>query len=94
MHTQHVEVPRLGGELELQLLDHITATQRRILNPLSKARDRTCNLMVPSTICFCCTTMGTPQLSLYKVATVMSPTFQIRKLNKVKLFAAVPEGHL
>ena len=32
----------------------------RILNPLSKARDRTCNLTVPSWILFCCATTGTP----------------------------------
>ena len=37
-------------------------TQRWILNPLSKARDRTRNLMVPSRICFRCTTTGTPPL--------------------------------
>ena len=35
--------------------------QRLILNPLSKARDGTCNLMVPSWICFHCATMGTPK---------------------------------
>uniref|UniRef100_A0A8D0T782 Uncharacterized protein n=2 Tax=Sus scrofa TaxID=9823 RepID=A0A8D0T782_PIG len=34
--------------------------QHRILNPLSKARDRTRNLMVPSWICSHCTTVGTP----------------------------------
>ena len=58
---QHMEVPRLGVELELQLLAYATATgtpdpscvcnlhhssrQRQILNPLSKAGDRTCVLM-------------------------------------------------
>ena len=31
-----------------------------ILNPMSEARDRTSNLMVPSQICFYCTTTGTP----------------------------------
>ena len=71
-----MEIPWLGVELELQLLTYPTATavpdpnhvcvlhhsswQRRILNPLIKARDRTCNLMVPGQICFHCTTMGTP----------------------------------
>ena len=30
---------------------HHSSQQRRILNPLSEARDRTCNLMVPSRIC-------------------------------------------
>ena len=55
-----MEVPRLGGELELQLPACITATatwdlrgvsdlhhsswQCWILNPFSKARDRTCIL--------------------------------------------------
>ena len=34
-----------------------------ILNPLSKARDRTCVLMDASQICFLCTTMGTPLCS-------------------------------
>ena len=59
-----MEVSRLEVELELQLpayttatamrdLNHIfdlhhTSQQCQILNPLSKARDRTRNLMVPS----------------------------------------------
>ena len=34
--------------------------QCRILNPLSEARDRTCNLMVPSRIPFHCAMKGTP----------------------------------
>ena len=37
-----------------------TSQQSQILNPLSKSRDRTQNLMVPSWICFPCATMGTP----------------------------------
>ena len=64
-----MEVPRLGVKLELQLLVYTTATamqdpsrignlhhssrQCRILNPLSEARDRTLDLMVPSRIRFC-----------------------------------------
>ena len=56
-HLQHMEVPRLGVELELQLLAYTTATatldlrcvcdlhctswQCRILNPLSETRDLT-----------------------------------------------------
>ena len=69
-HQRHMEVPRLGVESELQppayatampdlslICDpHHSSQQRRILNPLSKARDRTRNLMVPSQICFYCTT--------------------------------------
>ena len=55
LHLQHMEVPQLGVELELPLLAYATAIamlnlscvcnlgcslqQRRILNPLSKARD-------------------------------------------------------
>ena len=61
LHTWHMEVPRLGVESELQLLAYTTATapwdpsrvfdlyysswQRRIPDPLSKARDRTLILM-------------------------------------------------
>ena len=63
---RHMEVPRLGVELELQppafarataVQDpsrvcnlHHSSRQRRIVNPLSKGRDRTRNLMVPSRI--------------------------------------------
>ena len=67
----------LGVQLELQLPPHTPATsdlshvcnlyhsswQCQILNPLSKARDQTRNLMVPGRICFCCATMGTPVFS-------------------------------
>ena len=44
-----------GSERRLQ-----PTPQRWILNPLSKARDGTHNLMIPSQICFCCATMGSP----------------------------------
>ena len=63
-NLQHMEVPRLVYELELQPLAYATATaiwdpsrvcelhhssqQRRIPNPWSKARDRTLILMDPS----------------------------------------------
>jgi len=72
----HMEVPRLGVESELQLLAYAIATatpdlshvcnlhhssqQRWIFNPPIETRNRTCNLMVPSWICFRCATMGTP----------------------------------
>ena len=36
-----------------------------ILNPLSETRDQTCNLMVPSRICFCCATMETPNIRFF-----------------------------
>ena len=77
-HLRHMEIPRLGVESELQLLPYGTAIamwdpshvcdlhhssqQCQILNPLSKARDGTHNLMVPSRICFRCAMMGTPYL--------------------------------
>ena len=64
----HMEGPRLGVESELQLPAYTTTTaisdlsciydlhhsarQHRILNPLSKARDRTDNLMVPKSDSF------------------------------------------
>ena len=84
-HLQHMKVPRLGVYLELQLLAYTRATatsdpsrvcdlhhsswQRQILSPLSEARDGTCNLMVPSWICFHCTMMGTPGLSFNILST-------------------------
>ena len=74
--VRHTEVPRLGVESELQLPAYTTVAakwdlshncdlhhssqQRQILNPLSKAKDQTRNLMVPSRICFCRAMMGTP----------------------------------
>ena len=79
-HPWHMEVLRLGVKLERQLLAYTTGTatpdltricdlhhssrQCQTLNPLSKARDRTSNLMVPSQICFCCTTTRTPHHSV------------------------------
>ena len=67
-HVQHMEVPKLGVELELQLPAYTTATampdlscvcdlhhsswQRRILNPLSGARDQNCILMDTSQVCY------------------------------------------
>ena len=76
------EVPRLGVELELQLPAPATATatpdrshisnlhhnsrQRLILNPLSKARDRTHILMDPSCVHYHGPTVGTPDLTILK----------------------------
>ena len=78
LHLCPMEVPRLGGKSELQLLAYSTATatqgpnhvcnrhhssqQRWILNPLSKARDQTRNFMVTSWIHFRWATTGTPVL--------------------------------
>ena len=68
LRLQHMEVPRLGVKLELQLLAYTIATatqdlirvcnlhhrsrQHQILNLLSEARDQSRILMVPSRICF------------------------------------------
>jgi len=83
-HPRHLEVPRLGVKSELQLSAYATATetpdlsrvsnlhhsswQCQILNPLSKARDQTRNLMVPSRIHFCCAMTGTPLLMNIDIA--------------------------
>ena len=72
-----MEIPRLGVQLEPQLLAYATATatpdlshvcdlhhssqQRWIRNPPSEARDQTHNLKVPSQIHFRCATTGTPR---------------------------------
>ena len=77
-HLWHMEVPRPGVELELQLLAYTTATampdlnhfsdlhhssrQRQILNLLSKARDQTLIRMDTSRVCFHCATTGIPLL--------------------------------
>ena len=66
LHLEHMEVPGIGVKSELKLLAFAIATamqdpnhvcdlhhslwKRRILNPLSKDRDRTRNLMVTSRI--------------------------------------------
>ena len=78
-HPWHMDVPRLGVYSELQPLAYARATatwdpshvcnlhhsswQRRILNPLSKARDQTCVLMDTSQIPLHWATMGTHDLS-------------------------------
>ena len=75
-YPRHMEVPRLGVELELLPpaytratampdLSHVcelyhSSQQCWMLNPRSEARDRTRNLMVPSQICFCCAMMENP----------------------------------
>ena len=55
-----MEVPRLGSNRSCSCQPTPQSQQCRILNPLSEARDRTRNLLVPSQICFWCTTTGTP----------------------------------
>ena len=64
LHPRHMEVPRFGVKLELDLPAYTTATkdpscmcdlhhsswQRQVLNLLSEARDRTCVLMDTSQV--------------------------------------------
>ena len=73
---QHMEIPSLGVELELQMLAYTTATATQdpshvcdlyhssqqcwVLNALSEARDRTHILMDPSQILYRWATTGTP----------------------------------
>ena len=75
-HPQHIEVPRLGVELELQLPAytpttaawgpghvwnlHHSSRPRWILNPLSEARAQTYVLMDAGQICLHCATTGIP----------------------------------
>ena len=47
---------------------HLRPIPRRILNPLSEARDQTRNLMVPSRIHFHCAMTGTPQNKIWMPA--------------------------
>jgi len=84
----HTEVPRLGVKSELQPLFYTIATatpdpscicdlhhsswQRWIFNPLSKARDRTRNLMVSSWIHFHCAMTGTPDLPKVTISLMLS----------------------
>ena len=49
---------------------HHSSRQCWILNSLNEAGDRTRNLMVPSQICFCCTTTGTPGIILFPAFSV------------------------
>ena len=69
LHPWHMEVPRTGVELELQLPAYTTDTamwdlsrdrdlhhsswQGWILNPLSEVRDQTCVRMDTSRFCYC-----------------------------------------
>ena len=76
-YLRHMEVPKLGVKLELQLPAYATATatwdpshvcdlhhssrQRQILNLLSKARNWNFILLDTSQICFCWAMTGTPR---------------------------------
>ena len=84
-HPWHMEVPRLGVELELQPPASTKPQQRQILNPLSEARDWTCYLMVPSLIRFHWATTRTPSFptlraqTLFTTVIVLKHTFGIEE---------------
>ena len=75
LYQRHMEVPRLGVKVEIQLLAYITATamqdlsrvcnlhhstqQHQILNPLIKGRNWTHVLMDTSQVRYCWATTGT-----------------------------------
>ena len=63
-HSAHATATAMPDPSCICNLQH-TSLQHRILNPLSKARDRTHNIMVPSWICFLCATMRTPHCIFY-----------------------------
>ena len=79
LHLWHMEVPRLGVQLELQLLAYATATatlnlnyvcdlchsswKHQICNPLSRARIQTHVLREASWICYPWATTGMPLFS-------------------------------
>ena len=80
-HLWHMEVPRLGGLIGAVAtglcLSHSNTRSKpclwptpqltALLNPLSKVRGLTHNLMVPGWMHFCCATMGTPWANLFFV---------------------------
>ena len=64
---------------------HHSSQQRQILNPLSKARDQTHNLMIPSSDSFRFTTMGTPRILNYvKILCGTVITFRIFTSNNFR----------
>ena len=82
----HVEVPRLGVEMELQLpayttatampdLSHVCSWQHQILNSLSKARNCTRILMVASWVYYQWAMMGTPYPHFLVVSICMKYLF-------------------
>ena len=97
-HQQHMEVPRLGVESELQLQAYTTATETQDLSPsatyttahsnarsltsLSKARDQTHILMDTSWVCYCWATTGAP--SWFLKCPNFYPLFPSQKCIKEK----------
>ena len=51
---------------------HHSSQQRQTVYPLSKARDWTCNLMVPSWICLLCAMTGPPRFDNFEFSYMLS----------------------
>ena len=68
VYTTDTATPDLSHIFDL----HHSSQQRQILNPLTEARDRTCNLMDPSRVCFCGATTGTPRELGFLISSCMS----------------------
>ena len=67
-YLEHMEVPRLGVESELQL---------QAYDPLSRARDWTLVLMDTSQVCYHRATMGTPLMSFNAIISYIVLTFYL-----------------
>ena len=64
-HTQSIwRFPGQGLNQNYSCWPIAQPQQFQILNPLSEARDQTCNLMAPSQSHFCCPMMRTPYIFL------------------------------
>ena len=75
-----------------------SSQQRRILNPLSEARDQTHNLVVPSWIPFCCTKTGTLEgLIGHEMALILWATGLVQDLSNSSFicmfFICIPSLH-
>ena len=66
---------------------HHSPQQRQILNPLSKARDRTRNLMIPSQIFFPCAMTVTPE----KCISSQESETSLKQIEKPKKQIEKPE---
>ena len=105
-HLRHVKVPRLGVEMELQLLAYTTATatpdlssicnlhhslwQYLILNSLSEAKDQTHILMDTSQSHFRCATTGTPQTLFFRAVLGLQKNKQSTENSYVSPLTSVP----
>ena len=69
---------------------YTTVTATPILNPLSKARNRTHHLMVPSQIHCCCTMMGTPTVPFFSFSWPWNQTLPVRSCLQVKMQLSLP----